>query len=82
MRRAGKMEDEQCTMIDDPRPIKSIWWHEGREGWQVGLGSPAPMRIEIYREPGQGGFVPWVAIYVGDKIVARSDCAGASVFYE
>ena len=72
-------------IVDDPRPIKSISWGEryGDGWWAIGhkIGPEKRLitKIVVYREDGH---IPWVAVYVGDEIVARSDCAGASILYE
>ncbi len=70
----------------DPRPIKSISWGDtyGDGWWMVGhkFADDPITKIVSYEEDGQVGSVPWVAVYVGDKIVARSDCAGATILYE
>jgi uncharacterized protein (UPF0218 family) len=69
-------------MLDDPRPVEIFARGEGdtEEWWKVG--SRDVSKIVIYGEPGQGAMVPWAAIYCGDEIVARADCAGATIFYK
>jgi len=75
-------EEKMCTMRDDIRPIRSVvgigetglYWAVGREG---------VTRIVPYGENGQGAEVPWLAIYEGDSITFRVNCAGVeSISYD
>ena len=80
------------SMIDDPRPIGSISWGEtyGDAWWKVGhkyrektpCGHTGEItKILVYYEAGQFGHVPWVAVFVGEEIIVRADCAGAQITY-
>lgn len=69
-----------CQAFDDSREIKCIHWDSHRF-----YNESDGYKIVIYREAGQGGYVPWAAIYAGyagDKLIARADCAGATIYYE
>ncbi len=76
------------SIVGDPRPIKSISWGEvyGDGWWKIGHKYDEEGRkitkIVSYEENGQSAPVPWVAVYSGDEVVARSDCAGATILYE
>ncbi len=76
-----------ASIVADPRVIKSIAWGEiyGDGWWKVGhkyIGGDPITKIVAYPEMGHNKYVPWVAVYVDDKIVARSDCAGSTIIYE
>ncbi|MCP4201870.1 MAG: hypothetical protein GY769_08050 [bacterium] len=92
-------------MLDDEGWIQSVSWrisddeerifrvgHEIRIAAPDGREDPCMItRIVVYREAGQGGHVPWVAVYVRDgtkgnlsveeRLLWRADCAGACVSY-
>ena len=61
-------------MKDDARPIQPLtiageggaWWAVGRDGIT---------KIEVYLENGQMAQVPWLAVYRGDSIATRVNCA-------
>ncbi len=76
-----------CDIAGDSRPIKAVYWGEvyGDGIWRLGdqfVKEGVITKIVTYEEDGQSGPVPWVAVYVGEKLVARSDCAGATIHYE
>ncbi len=75
------------SIADDPRVIKSVSWYpmHGDEWWEVGkmLGFRGVItRIMPYEENGHGACVPWVAAFVDDKLVARADCTGSTIYYK
>ena len=80
--------EKPCSTVGDPRPIISICWGPtyGDEWWYVGMKESgqksAIVKIVAYEENGQGAPVPWVAVYFGDGIAYRADCAGATIRYE
>lgn len=87
------MDEKPVQIVDDPRPIRNVSWGEllGDGWWRIGqrYGDKLPdgslqeiTKIIAYKETGQYGYVPWVAVYVGDEIVVRADCTGAQIIYE
>ena len=56
------------SVLDDTREIKSVWWHPGGA---FAVGSCRVTKIEAYREAGQGGYVPWFAVWKGDDLLCR-----------
>ena len=74
------------SMLHDPRPVKAICWGESdsQSVWEVGQFYNTTEKITklvIYRE-WERNTVLWVAVYVGDKVVARADCTGSTITYE
>lgn len=68
------MNDIPEIIFDDTRPIQSVSTiGETGEFWAVG--SDGVTKIVPYREAGQGAYVTWLAVYKGDYIVYRVNCA-------
>lgn len=68
---------EIVQAFDDPRKVDFIYW----EGSSFEVGRDGVTRLEVYREAGQCGYVPWVAVYVGEELRWRSDCRRALIHY-
>jgi hypothetical protein len=64
-------------MLEDNRKIKSIF----REYTQFKVGLGDITRIEIYKEPGQMGFINYAAIFRKDILFARIDLSGWGIEY-
>jgi hypothetical protein len=73
------------TILDDPRPIKSVtsadleeayWWEVGRE-----LPEGKITFIEMYAESIGGQEYPWIKIYVGGQIVKRVAASSFVISY-
>ena len=62
----------------DPRPIQSVTMPgEGSLGWWA-VGRENITKIELYFENGQMAEVPWLAIYEGNAIAFRINCAAVA----
>ena len=58
------------TVLDDPRPIDSIHWdEEGDPNFTVGR--QGVTEIRAYGEPGEHCFLPWLAVFIGERIICR-----------
>jgi len=57
---------ETQTILTDERQILEITYQDGY--FKVGVGIT---KIMAYGELGQGNYVPWFALFVGDQLVAR-----------
>ena len=68
------MEDNMESLLDDTREIKCVYWHPDGA---LTVGSFGVTKIEAYREAGQGGYVPWFAVWKGDFLYQRVN--GATV---
>lgn len=62
------------SLWSDLRPIQSITTIGG-DGRRWRVGDLGITKIEPYSENGQGAKVPWLAIYKGDSIAIRVNCA-------
>ena len=56
------------SVLDETRTIKSVYWHPDG-AFTVGVCGVT--KIEAYREAGQGGYVPWFAVWKGDDLLQR-----------
>ena len=56
-------------MIEDSRPIKSVWLSNGQVDHKIGVGGITA--IIPYGEYGNGGFLTWLAVYRSEEIVRR-----------
>ena len=70
-------------IYDDPRPIDAIWFNSDPEGggWSTSIRGYDCSRIVAYREHGQGDYVPYLAVYSGDDIIARVPVSAVSIHY-
>jgi len=62
------------SVLDDTREIRSVYWHPDGE---FTVGTCGTTKIEAYREAGQGGYVPWFAVWKGEHLFQRVN--GATV---
>lgn len=68
------------SMLEDTREIKSILWNdEYGSMYEVGHGDCT--KIEVYGEPGPYCDVPWIAVYVSDKLITRIPAQQVQVMY-
>ena len=66
---------EPTAIFDDERPIQAVvTMGEDYSVYIVGHGGVT--KITPYREVGQMTYIPWLAVYAGDDITARVNCAG------
>ena len=65
-------------VIDDPRPIECIT----QDILSIRVGEGGVTKIITYPEAGQGGYVPWAAIFKGEFLWKRVDLAGFMVIYK
>ena len=64
------------SMMDDGREIECIYWEPNGEIRIDDRGGVAGVtRIECYREAGQGGHVPWFAVWKGEHLMQRVNAA-------
>lgn len=56
-------------MTDDLRTIREIWGENGNFWIKVGVNGVE--KIDVYREAGQMGYVPWFAIWEKGEISQR-----------
>lgn len=59
-----------CLTYDDPREIGAVFFNN-EEGGCYRVGVMGVTAIKVYRERGQGDFVPYFAIYKGDALTTR-----------
>lgn len=52
------------TILEDKREILTIEYEDTNREWHVGLDNIR--RIVAYPEPGEGAYVPWLAVYQDD----------------
>lgn len=67
----------------DRRKITEVWFPHGdedAEGYRVGSGDIT--RIEAYEDHGPGDWLPYLAVYVDDWIIARIPAWQVVVIYE
>lgn len=58
--------------VDDERPIKCAWFNDDRgDEYSFIVGNEGITEIRVYREAGEMGWVPWIAVYHGDEIWHR-----------
>jgi len=72
------MPDEPCSILDDKRTVREISWPENSS---LTVGINGVTRIEVYREAGHMGYVPWIAIYRGDAVHYRVHADQVLVVY-
>ena len=60
--------------LHDEREIDSIWYPGDRDE-NYAVGRHGVEKIEPYGEPGQGARVPWFAIWIDGRVVARVNAA-------
>ena len=64
------------SMLDDGREIECIYWEpDGEIRIDDRGGVSGVTRIECYREAGQGGYVPWFAVWKHEHLVQRVNAA-------
>ncbi len=68
-------------IIDDPRPIRAVWFgsrgQDDEEGAKLGFPQRHPVtKIEPYEENGQMAPVTWLRIWKGETVVARVNVSG------
>ena len=72
------MSDSVQMLFDDPRPILSVNTEDGQQGWRVNTDPRyaktdwACEKIVAYREAGEMGYVPALAIYRNGEVIARA----------
>ena len=63
------------TIFDDERTIQMVVaFGDDGASWRVGYKECT--KIVPYREAGQMAYVTWLAVYKGNDIVTRVNCAG------
>ena len=63
---------EQTTQIrNDDRLISTAW----EENFGASVGQRGVTKIVPYEENGQGATVTWLAVFKGDHLAARLNCA-------
>lgn len=70
------------TLLEDKRPIGSVWFDETGEGGGWRVGSVGVTKIEAYAEPGEYGPKPYLAVYKGNAIHIRVPASMVYVVYE
>ena len=68
------------TMLEDERPIKGIYYNDA-VGTCYEVGVFGCTKIEIYGEPGDYCYKPWIAVYKGDELTTRIPAGMAQVVY-
>ena len=64
------------NMMDDGRQIECIYFEPSGVIRIDAVGGVAGVtRIECYREAGQGGHVPWFAVWKGEHLMQRVNAA-------
>ena len=67
-------------MFDDDREIKLISSETAQE--TIAVGEMGITKIEVYKEHGNGDFIPYFAIWKDDVIVMRTPAIGKDVYYK
>lgn len=65
---------ELPQMKYDDRKIKAVWYPgpDGQANPFYEVGDGGVTAIKVYEEPGIYGNLPWLAIFMGEHIMARS----------
>lgn len=62
-------------IADDKRTILSVWG-DGEGGWSFTVNRHGSItKIVVYEETGPGAMMPWLAVFEGDKLLARINAA-------
>lgn len=69
------------TMLDDNRLIEAVCYLDASYGESFKVGRSSCTKIEVYREAGQCGYVPWVAIFIGDELQRRVPATALEIVY-
>ena len=77
----NQLEKGHTTLSRDEREIAAIYWpQEGDPGHRVG--EAGCTKIEAYDESGSHSYIPMLAVWRGDVIVARVPADQVSVHYK
>lgn len=67
-------------MYDDERVIK--YYNNDISQETVSVGKDGVTKIEVYKEHGNGDFIPYLAIWKGDVLFMRTAAIGKEIVYE
>lgn len=73
--------DQVPQMLADKGEIVSAYY-DSVENFCFKVGEAGVTAIKIYAEPGQYCQLPWLAVYKGDKIIARAPAGHVSIHYK
>jgi hypothetical protein len=68
------------SMLDDPREIEFVCFDDA-DGSFFQVGVQECTKIAVYREAGQGGYVPFVAVYENDSLRWRFPASMVQIRY-
>lgn len=73
------MSKFENTILDDERPIKSVWFDDAEESRFISAGE---MTIEAYAEPGEYCHKPWIRILRNGEVIQRFHAQRVRICYE
>lgn len=68
-----------CPLSQDDMPIKAVHQMSGDDNYVVGV--KGVTRIMAYDEHGEMDWVPWVAIYAGERLWLRMPARNLKIYY-
>lgn len=68
-------------IYDDLRPIREIWGEVACYCVDATVRDRDVTRIVAYKEHGLSDFVPWLAVYSGEEIIARVPAQMVAIRY-
>lgn len=66
-------------MFDDEREIK--YYNNDIAQETVKVGKDGVTKIEVYKEHGNGDFIPYLAVWKGDVLFMRTAAIGKEIVY-
>lgn len=75
------MQSEPILIYKDPRPIHGIYSVYDSDGFSYWVRRQGVTKIVAYRECGDGGWIPWIAVYVGEDILMRVSANACAIEY-
>ena len=66
-------------MYDDEREIR--YYNNDVSQKTVAVGFEGVTKIEVYKEHGNGDFIPYLAVWTGDVLFMRTPAIGKEIVY-
>lgn len=77
MRQRKSEPADEDTLLNDKRPILSIYFRDGKCWYEAN----AFAVIEVYPEPGDYGDIPWIRVKQDGRVTCRMNANRAEIFY-
>jgi hypothetical protein len=72
-------EENEMLMYDDEREIK--YYNNDIAQETVSVGKDGVTKIEVYKEHGNGDFIPYLAVWKGNVLFMRTAAIGKEIVY-